>query len=188
MKKGIADSLLEVGKLKSLKRTGWVREGMPDPESVAEHTFRVCFLILVLADDLKVSRDELLRMALVHDLEEVVTEDPVTERGKKDVGVHDHIREKEIVKSIVSGFSNSTELINLWKAHFPEKGSRASKTASILYQIGKIATAWQALEYELQGQDSKVMDEWWENAKAHVKEPALIELLEVLEDRRVKSG
>jgi putative hydrolase of HD superfamily len=48
----IVDSLLKVGKLKSLKRTGWVREGMPDPESVAEHTFRVCFLILVLGDDI----------------------------------------------------------------------------------------------------------------------------------------
>gem|GEM_PF-2708995 len=28
----------EVGRLKTLLRTGWVKRGIPDPESVADHT------------------------------------------------------------------------------------------------------------------------------------------------------
>ena len=33
----ILDFALVVGKLKGLKRTGWVRSGIPNPESVADH-------------------------------------------------------------------------------------------------------------------------------------------------------
>lgn len=184
MDTNIVDSLLKVGKLKSLKRTGWVRENMPDPESVAEHTFRICFLILALEDKLDVSKDRLLHMALVHDIEEAFTQDPVTQRGIKDVGKHDHRVEKSIVKEIVSGFSSAEKLLELWESHLPEKGTGVTREASILYQLGKIATAWQALEYELSGQDEEVMSEWWENARQYVKEPVLVELLDVMEARR----
>ncbi|MEJ2441739.1 MAG: HD domain-containing protein, partial [Patescibacteria group bacterium] len=84
MNKKLADSLLKIGKLKSLKRTGWVREGMPDPESVAEHTFRVCLMVVFLGKNLQISEEKLLKMAVLHDIEEVVTNDPVTQRTAVD--------------------------------------------------------------------------------------------------------
>ena len=188
MERDIVESLLKVGKLKSLKRTGWVREGMPDPESVAEHCFRVAFLALIVGGELKgVDTDRLIKMALLHDSEEAFTGDPVTERFDKQVGVHDHVSESEIVKDMFSGFEQTDELHELWSAHLPETGPEATREANILYQIGKIATAWQALEYELAGEDPKIMDEWWVNARKHVTEPILEELLTKLESKR-KNG
>ena len=102
MKNTTVDVLLKVGRLKSIKRTGWVRSGMPDPESVAAHTFRVCFLVLVLADRLKLNRQKLLEMGLLHDIEEAVTGDPVTQRGMDQIGEHDVEEEGNIVDGITT--------------------------------------------------------------------------------------
>jgi putative hydrolase of HD superfamily len=184
MKKGLVNSLLKIGKLKSLKRAGWVREGMPDPESVAEHTFRVCLLVVFLGKELKVSVDKLLKMAVLHDIEEAATKDPVTQRGAEDVDDHDHESEKHIVKDLVSEASAPQELYQLWKEHLGKDTKGGSREADILYQLGKIATVWQALEYELDGADPKRLDEFWENARKHTKEQLLANLLDSLESRR----
>jgi putative hydrolase of HD superfamily len=184
MKKGLVDSLLIIGKLKTLKRTGWVREGMPDPESVAEHTFRVCLLVVFLGEELKVSVDKLLKMAVLHDIEEAVTEDPVTQRGAEDVDDHDHESEKHIIRDLVSETSAPQELYQLWREHLKKNAKESSREADVLYQLGKIATVWQALEYELGGADPKKLDEFWENARRHIKKQLFVKLLDSLEKRR----
>jgi len=180
----LVDSLLKIGKLKNVKRSGWVREGMANPESVAEHTFRVCFLVLILAEELKIDEHKLLKMALVHDLEEAVTGDPVTQRGAKDIGQHDHKMEKLLFKEIVSEVPNAKEMYNLWEEHLPQNRQGATQDSIILYELGKIATVWQALEYELSGVNPKKLNEFWINAKTHVKEPVLVKLLKEMESRR----
>lgn len=186
MKKGIVDLLLKTGKLKNIKRAGWVREKFPDPESVAEHTFRVCFLALILAEDLKLERSRLLEMALLHDIEEFSTFDPVTQRGSENVANHDHVLEKKVVRELFSPLKKADEYYKIWEEHIPQSNPGAPRISSILYQIGKIATAWQALEYELARENPKKLDEWWKNAKVYVKEPLLVELLKALEKRRQK--
>lgn len=186
MKHNFVKILLNVGRLKSIKRTGWVREGMPDPESVAEHTFRVCFLALLLGKRLELSLEDLLGMAIVHDIEEAVTNDPVTQRGKKNVKSHNHQEEKKVVDELFLGLPNQVELLKLWEKHFPQSRKGASRESSILYQLGKIATSWQALEYELAGADPGKLDEFWENAKVYVTEPLLLKILNDLEGYRNK--
>src|SRR4030042_1903458 len=106
----IAKFLLTAGKLKSLERSGWVREGMPNPETVAEHSWRVAILSLVLAKHLGIDRHRLLEMALIHDFEEIETQDPVTQRGKKQVSNHDTSGEREIVKKILEGLPDFEEI------------------------------------------------------------------------------
>jgi putative hydrolase of HD superfamily len=66
----LTDLLLKVGKLKSIKRTGWGRGKFQDPESVAEHSFRVAFLALLLGDELGLDKNKLFEMAFLHDVEE----------------------------------------------------------------------------------------------------------------------
>jgi putative hydrolase of HD superfamily len=182
----LSDLLLKVGKLKSIKRSGWVRGKFPDPESVVEHSFRVAFLVLLLGDELKINKDRLIKMALVHDIEEIETGDPVTQRGEKEVLEHDEKKEKQVVKSIFSSASNSEELYQLWKDHLPENKENKTKESDVLYQIGKLATCWQALEYELQGVDSQKLDEWWINAKKHIFNLTIKKYLDELEAKRKK--
>src|SRR6516162_4869746 len=62
--------LSRVGRLKDLRRAGWVRKGLPDPESVADHSFRTAVLALALAEEMGVDPDRLLRLVILHDLPE----------------------------------------------------------------------------------------------------------------------
>lgn len=46
---GAANFLFEMGQLKALPRAGWLRLGIPQPESVAEHSFRATMAGITLA-------------------------------------------------------------------------------------------------------------------------------------------
>lgn len=66
---------IELGNLKKLKRTGWVLRGVPNPESIADHSFRVALITFFLADELKkrgveINPDKAVRIALLHDIGE----------------------------------------------------------------------------------------------------------------------
>jgi putative hydrolases of HD superfamily len=60
--------MLNAGKLKELKRTGWVESEVSDPESVADHSYRVALLTMVLSDKEGLDTLKAVRISLLHDL------------------------------------------------------------------------------------------------------------------------
>ncbi|VDN19052.1 unnamed protein product [Gongylonema pulchrum] len=60
--------------VKHLKRTGWLRYNIGEPETVASHMYRMAMLAMVL-DDSGFDRAKCIRMALVHDLSEAIVGD-----------------------------------------------------------------------------------------------------------------
>ncbi len=69
--------LLHANQLKRTPRTGWVMRGVADAESVADHSFGVASISLILAElvDQPVDRTKLLTIALLHDLPESIVSD-----------------------------------------------------------------------------------------------------------------
>ncbi len=65
-----------VGKLKTLKRTGWVNNGVALPESVADHMYRMAMCSFLITDP-AVDRSRLMKIAVVHDLAEALVGDIV---------------------------------------------------------------------------------------------------------------
>jgi putative hydrolase of HD superfamily len=71
------DTLIEVQRLKSLERTGWMLRGLPPgSESVAAHSFGVAAAAMLLADEARsrgaqIDCELVLRFALLHDWPEV---------------------------------------------------------------------------------------------------------------------
>lgn len=86
-----------IGKLKTLKRTGWVHNGkfiawhhwfllysclnltccyveIPLPESVADHMYRMSMLSMLITDT-AVNKDHLMKICMVHDLAESIVGD-----------------------------------------------------------------------------------------------------------------
>jgi len=47
--------------LKRLPRTGWVNKGVKNPETVAEHTWRVACISMFLASEFKVDQLKLIK-------------------------------------------------------------------------------------------------------------------------------
>ena len=73
--------------LKELDRSGWKRVGVENPESVAAHTWGMCWLILVLAPH-EIDQLRALKLAIIHDLAEarvgdITPHDGVSKAEKK---------------------------------------------------------------------------------------------------------
>jgi len=67
--------LYEVGQLKLSKRTGWWHAGVPEPESIAEHTFRTAIIGYVLAVLEDADPNLTAALCLFHDVAEARTGD-----------------------------------------------------------------------------------------------------------------
>lgn len=67
--------LYEIGLLKRYKRTGWSLAGVPSPESVADHSFRVSVIASVIAAMERADPQQAAFLALWHDSQETRTTD-----------------------------------------------------------------------------------------------------------------
>ena len=91
---GVLAFLRAAERLKTMRRSGWTSEG--ERESVAEHTWRLCLMALVLyGRDPEVDLGRLLRICLVHDLGEAIGGDiPAPEQaGSKSAEERDDLLE-----------------------------------------------------------------------------------------------
>jgi putative hydrolase of HD superfamily len=71
---GILDFLRAAERLKTVTRSGWTSAG--DKESVAEHTWRLCLMAMLLYDRTPgIDLVRLLKMCLIHDLGEAISGD-----------------------------------------------------------------------------------------------------------------
>jgi len=161
-----------------------VRIGVPDSESVADHVFRLSTLALVVAHELNVDQEKLVRMALVHDLAESIVGDIVVDRGGKTVGSPDekHFKERQAIENIFNGLRDGDEFIALWD-EFEHQESRESK---ILKQLDRLEMIMTALEYEETTDNSGKLDEFWESARKVIREPLIVDWFNQLESKRKK--
>eukprot|EP00927_Polykrikos_kofoidii_P012651 TRINITY_DN15476_c0_g1_i1.p1 TRINITY_DN15476_c0_g1~~TRINITY_DN15476_c0_g1_i1.p1 ORF type:complete len:237 (-),score=50.95 TRINITY_DN15476_c0_g1_i1:235-945(-) len=146
----VLEFLHVVGKLKEVKRTGWVRTGVKDPESVADHMYRMALMSFLLGKQEGVDSSKCIKMALVHDLGESLIGDLVTEgeQSKQDkVTREEKIQmERDAMDKISSlvGLDVGKEIRDLWDEF--EEGKSAE--ALHLRDLDKFEMVLQANEYE----------------------------------------
>jgi 5'-deoxynucleotidase YfbR-like HD superfamily hydrolase len=129
------------GELKRTRRAGWVRCGVPNAESVADHTFRTAFIAMILGDTMGLDTDKLIQMALIHDLAELAT---------GDITPHDRPSpwEKQAMENaafnlILKDLPGRDKYLCLWEEYLDQ----GSIEAKILAGIDKLEMAIQACEY-----------------------------------------
>ncbi len=71
----LARFLYEAGHLKNAPRSGWLLAGVPMPESVAAHSFRVALIAALLARMTGADPGRAALLAIVHDIPEARTTD-----------------------------------------------------------------------------------------------------------------
>lgn len=171
----ILDFMNLVENLKKTKRTGWIRNKIANPESVADHSYRTALLALVLSDELNVDRDVMVKMALIHDIGECIIGDfcptDIEKREKQKL-------EKKALEKLAK-LSNEKEIIELWTEF--ELGETLE--SQYIQQIDKLEMVIQALEYEKTS--GKKLDEFWNTSKEVIKNNVLLEIFEALEKRRL---
>ncbi|WP_172327690.1 HD domain-containing protein [Mangrovicoccus sp. HB161399] len=89
--------LAGAGALKDTLRSGFTQGGRP--ESSAEHSWRLCLLVLLLEDDLPgIDLLQLLRLCLVHDLGDAISGD--TPAPLQTIGDDRHAREQQDMETL----------------------------------------------------------------------------------------
>lgn len=179
----IISFIKDIGKVKKVKRAGWVREGITNPESVADHSFRVTVMAMVFGKKLGVNTNRLIKMALIHDIAEGVLGDKIVERGNKiDSRTRDKKNQEETktLKRIFANLQDSREIIRLQQ----EITEEATQEAKILKQLERLEMAVQAMEYE--EEFGKNLSEFFKNASFHINHPYLKKLLNTVKNTRPK--
>jgi len=115
--KNLIDFHAKAEKLKVNTRHSWLTDASRQ-ESVAEHTWMLCLLAILLSDRLEKPVDLLksLKMLVVHDLAEAVTGDiPAHEVSKRQDAKQ--AEERKAFQRIVSGLpkGNADEIVSLWE-------------------------------------------------------------------------
>lgn len=180
--KNVIDFLKNVGRVKKIKRAGWVREGIAGCESVADHSFRVAVAAMVFGGKLGADTNKLIKMALVHDIAEGVAGDKVVERGEKiDNSARDkkNAEEIEILRQIFADIPDNNDFVKLQREIIDNK----THEAKIFKQLERLEMAVQALEYE--EEYGKDLSEFFDNAAIHINHPYLKKLLEEIKKSRV---
>jgi len=201
----ILDFLVEIGKLKKMKRRGWVMRKVKNPESIADHAFRTAILAWVLSSFKNLNTNKIVKMALVHDLCEIwagdtTPYDPFLNKIKNKKELAELLKtwprfsQKEKIKFAKEKFKKELkglkkvlfslpkhlqkEMMHLWLEY--EKG--ITKEGRFLKQLDRIENLIQALEYLKEG-NKFAISPWWEQKEELIDDPLLLELLFVLEKK-----
>lgn len=178
----LLEVFIQTNKLKDVDRTGWVIKGVKDPESVADHTWGVAMLSLLLANPKKINMVKLLKMIIIHDLGEIVPGDVRWEAGKKIIGSQSKKRKKEldVMKDIFKNYPKGKEYISLLK----EFNEQSSPEAKFVKKAEKLEMALQAFIYEKQKRNKKTLQEFFDNVEKYLKDSELQPIFKELERKR----
>ena len=81
----ILDFFKTAANLKMISRQGWIDKlSLNNPESVADHTYSMAIMSMVISDLQNYNSEKILKMVLLHDLAESKTGDITPEQIDKD--------------------------------------------------------------------------------------------------------
>ncbi|KAK2061337.1 P-loop containing nucleoside triphosphate hydrolase protein [Colletotrichum caudatum] len=132
--------------LKDLKRAGWVERGVPEPESVSDHMYRMVWFCLTHPELKNEEEKEAILMCLIHDIGETTAGD-ITPASGIDAETK-HKREKLGVQylSLLLKRSNpywASRMIQIWDDY--ESGE--TRVAKLVHQVDKLECLHQAFIY-----------------------------------------
>jgi 5'-deoxynucleotidase YfbR-like HD superfamily hydrolase len=135
---GVLAFLRSAERLKTVTRSGWTSAG--DRESVAEHTWRLCLMAMLLYGNTPgIDLSRLLRMCLIHDLGEAIGGDVPAPAQTPEAGKA--ARERADLLELTSSLppALADEIVELWD----EYEAAASPEARLAKGLDKLETILQ---------------------------------------------
>jgi len=165
-------------RLKRIPRSGWItyRISRHDAESVSSHSYSVAVIALVISETLrlrnrKVDVEEVLRMALLHDLSESLTFD-ISKAYLRYLGrIGSKVKariERRAVSHLVSGLENS-KLSRKFVRSLEEYSAAKSPESRIVHAADALDLLLQILEYQRMGYRKTTLDPIWRETKSKLK-------------------
>ncbi|MFL6371503.1 MAG: HD domain-containing protein [Nitrososphaera sp.] len=150
--------------LKSVKRAGWVSKvQVENAESVADHTYSMATIAMLLSDMLGFDTLKVIKMVLIHDLAESIVGDYIP----GDVSARQKlVREKKAMKSILSTLPK--EIREDYEKIWLEYLQYSTEIARFVHRIDKLEMALQADRYAKQGYTEELLAPFFESAKTAI--------------------
>src|SRR5437879_3555514 len=173
----------EVGaRLKAEPRRGWLKKlRLQRTESVADHSFALSLLCLFEGERRSYNVERLLKLALLHDLEEAITGDLTPEdkeaRGENIAKAQKISAREQLISYFPLG--NQRSYRELWS----ELENERSREAQLVHELDKLELALQANEYAKGGIEATKLKEFYESSRTAIKDPKLRRILDEISSK-----
>ena len=148
--------------LKTTKRTGWIMRGVSNPESIADHMYRMSLMAMISSFSTALNTDRCIKLALIHDLAEAKVGDITPHCGVSDEEKYRlELNTMEYISTMLGSLLGGDEILSLWKEY--EEG--ATEEAKLLKDLDKIEMILQAQEYEEEGSHEQSLDQFFRSTK-----------------------
>ncbi|XP_026759024.2 5'-deoxynucleotidase HDDC2 [Galleria mellonella] len=180
--KKILEFLELVGRLKHVKRTGWVICNIDECESIAGHMYRMGLMTFLLTEEnnpTNLDRFRCLQIALVHDLAECIVGDITPHCGV--TPEEKHCQEDEAMKKIaeLTGIAGD-RMYELYK----EYENQSSPEAQFAKDLDRYDMILQAFEYEKRENSPNRLQEFFSATEGKFKHPFIKDLVNELYRQR----
>jgi putative hydrolase of HD superfamily len=171
--------------LKGTKRTGWILRGLTDVESVADHSWRMALMVLLLGSSAGIDSQRAMSIAVVHDLAEALVGDIAPGQGVDKATKR--LLEADAINSIVGHMSADNAPLgqhvrDLWLEY------EAAQTAEAVFvkDVDKLEMILQAREYErARGVD---LQDFFDGTRGKIVTDCVLALQRALLTEREASG
>ncbi|MBA4718470.1 MAG: HD domain-containing protein [Nitrosopumilus sp.] len=177
----ILDFFKTAANLKKISRQGWIDKlSLKNPESVADHSYSMAIIGMVISDLENYNSEKILKMILLHDLSESKIGDYTPSQvNKEKKNKLENNAFNEIIKNLPDLIKS--QYLQIWQ-EYQENNSLESK---IVHQIDKLEMALQAKIYEKDGHPQEKFESFFESAKIDITDPKLKELFtKIIKDMR----
>lgn len=200
--------LINIGKLKGRKRSGWLFHKIKDAETTAEHSFHIAFLVWLMGRKKKnIDMERAIKMALAHDICEVYSPDftsydatgidedkEITKENFKELRPKkgrptfkqrvkmEKIKkelEKEGMEKLLKGLDK--DLKEELYGVWEEYEEGKTLESRLVRQADKVINLFQGMEYHKKQKDIEY-DLWIQRAKETIDDPHLLEFLKEIEE------
>jgi len=168
----ILDFFKTAANLKKIPRQGWIDKlSLDNPESVADHSYSMAVMSMVISDLENYNSEKILKMVLLHDLAESKIGDYTPEQlSNEKKNKLENNAFGEIIKNLPDLIKS--QYLQIWQ-EYQENNSPDSK---IVHQIDRLEMALQAKIYQKDGHSQEKLESFFESAKTDITDPKLKEL------------
>ena len=140
----ISEFFFQIAELKKLPRSGWkIKVGLENSESVAEHSYMMSVMSMVLSDMKSLDSEKVLKMAILHDWAESKIGDFMPDQiGYDKKSELENYAMSEILESLPEKIQNDYQ--NLWNEFL----LRDTQESKLVHELDKLEMALQAKIYE----------------------------------------
>jgi len=159
--------------LKNVPRKGWTSKlEIKNPESVADHSFSMALMAMILSELHKLDTKKILEMALLHDLVESVVGDFTPEEISKPKKLKLENTAMEKILNILP-----ENLIEVYQKIWNEFQLGSSEEAIFVHEMDKLEMVFQAKNYVDKGFPKEKIQPFLDTANTEIKNKHLREIM-----------